>query len=59
MVDWHDFRLLFCGKVELKKNSFEFLLRSLGLIPRRLRRFVIPAKAGIYKQQLDAGSGPA
>ncbi len=34
-------------------------LISQGLIPRRLRRAVIPAKAGIQKFKLDAGSGPA
>jgi hypothetical protein len=29
------------------------------LIPRPLRQIVIPAKAGIQRLKLDAGSGPA
>jgi len=35
-----------------------FILFS-GLIPRNLLRVVIPAKAGIQKHKLDAGSSPA
>ena len=52
-----------------KSNVFtkSDLLITQGLIPRRLRRPVIPAKAGIQKSKLDAGrrsrdqrgSGPA
>ncbi len=35
-------------------KAFLWLLITWGLIPRRLRRVVIPAKAGIQKSKLDA-----
>jgi hypothetical protein len=40
-------------------KAFPDFLISKGLIPRGLPRFVIPAKAGIQKIKLDAGSSPA
>jgi len=53
------------GPIQMEGTLMGFIrdntgnLISMGLIPRGLPRFVIPAKAGIQEFKLDAGSSPA